>query len=126
MAMPWLAISSHAEHEAPARDQVEGGEGLGRHDRLALGRQRDAGAERDPLGDGGGRGQRDEGIQRALVALGQLGLAGRWRRDAADRDVGVLGQVQRVEAPVLDLTGQRRDVDRLVRREDGDSVAHGR
>ena len=45
--------------------------GLGRDDRLALGDDADAGAEQDPVGDGGGRAQRDERVERALVLLGE-------------------------------------------------------
>ena len=106
---------------------VEGGDGLGRDDRLALGGQGDAGAERDAsVVTAAAAARATSGSRRALVLLGQLGVAGRRRRAPADRDVGVLGEVERVEAPVLGLPGQLDDVHRLVGGEHGDPVAHVR
>ena len=43
-----VPAEADAEHEAPAGQVVEGGDGLRGDDRLALGGQGDAGAEADP------------------------------------------------------------------------------
>ena len=71
-----VPAEADAERGPAAAQVVEGGDGLGGHDRLALGRQQDAGAE--PDGGGGGRrgGQRDERVEASLVLLGELGVAG--------------------------------------------------
>ena len=55
-----------------------------------------------PLGDRGRGGQGDVRVERAAVLLGQH-RAARPRRAPAGRDVGVLGDPQRLEAPVLEL-----------------------
>ena len=61
-------------------------------------------------GDRGGGGQRDPRVEGARVAVvGQRLVAGAGVRGGPlDRDVGVLGHVERVEAPLLGRLGERR------------------
>ena len=80
------------------------------------------------LGDrraGGQRGPRVEGAQVAVV--GQRLVAGaRVGRGPLDRDVRVLGHVDRVEAAVLGRLGEGGGRDAAVGGEEDDAVAHGR
>ena len=72
-----------------------------------------------------GCGQDDQRVEGARVLPGQLVVAGGRRGAADDRDVGVLGQVDRVEAAGLGLDGELDGIHRLVGREDGDPEPHG-
>ena len=87
---------------------VERGHLLGQHDRVVLGGQQDAGAEPDALGDGGRGGQRDEGVETALVVVEAHAFDQGGRRVLRDGEVRVLGQPERVEAELLDRDGERR------------------
>ncbi len=102
-----VPAGADAEQEAPAREPVERGDLLGGHDRIALDHQADAGAQLDALGRGRRERQRHERVQRVAV-LGRQHVAARVGRLAADRDVRVLGDEQRVERPLLDQPGERR------------------
>ena len=51
---------------------VEGGDGLGRDDGVALGDEEDAGAEPERRGRGGAGGEGDERVDGAAVLVGQL------------------------------------------------------
>ena len=113
-----------AEHEAPARLRVEGGDRLGRHDRLALRDEADARTDDETVGDRGGHPQRDERIERALVLLREFVVARGRRRAATRRDVRVLGEVQRRETAILDGARELDHADRLVGREHGDPELH--
>src|SRR5690606_30399300 len=104
-------------------DQVEGGDLLGQQDRVALDDQRDAGADAQPLGDGGGGGQRDEGVERPVVRLRQLSPAGP-RRLPLDRDVRVLRQEQRPETALLQGPPQRRRRDPVIGHERRNTEFH--
>ncbi len=101
------------EHGSARGDKVEGGHLLGRDDRVPLGHQCDAGAQQDPLGHRGGRAERDERVEGAVVDLRQL-TTGRVRRAAVHRDVGVLGDEQGVERSLLDGAPERGGRDALV------------
>ena len=72
---------------------------------------------------GGGEG--DERVEGAAVLLGQLGSAGP-RRAPARRDVGVLGDPERLEAAGLQLGRQAVGADRQVGREDQGADVHPR
>ena len=82
------------------------------------------GAEPDRLRHRGGGGERDVGIGAAQVLLAELGAAGRRRGPPAGRDVGVLGDVERVEAASLGLAGDLDGLHRLVGRVDRDADLH--
>ena len=97
-----------AEHEPSAREHVEAGDRLRGDDRLPLRDERDAGAEQDAVRDRRGHRERDERVERALVLVAELGVAGRRRGAARHRDVRVLGQVHRMQAAGLDLTRRSR------------------
>ena len=84
----------------PTGEVVERGDGLGLHDRIVLGDERDAGGQPQPLGDRSRDGEGDERVEGAAVLLGQLGPAGP-RRAPARRDVRVLGHPERLEAACL-------------------------
>ena len=105
---PWCSISSSFQptpmpsDTRPSDSEVERGDRLGLDDRVVLGDERDAGAEAQPLRHRRRGGEGDERVERAAVLLGQLRAAGP-RRAPARRDVGVLGDPQRLEAAVLQL-----------------------
>ena len=106
--MPWASISScvpagaDAEDDAPVGDAVESGDFLGRVDGVALGDEGNGSADLQVLRDGGGSGQRDEGVVHALVDHGRLG---------GEREVGREGHVrmlrheQGLEPEALGLPG---------------------
>ena len=114
-----------AEHEAPAAQVVERRDRLRGHDRLPLGHEADPGAEGDAIGDRGRRRERHQRVEGALVLLAQLVVAGRRRRAPGDRDVGVLGEVERREAALLRGARERDGIHRLVGREHRHPEAHG-
>ena len=70
---------------------VEGGHLLGQNDGVVLGRQQDPGAEPDALGDGGGRGQRDQRVEAALVVVEAHAFDQGGRHVLTKRQVRVLG-----------------------------------
>ena len=107
-----VPTEADAEDEATARQLVERCHRLGGDDRLALGDEADAGPEQDPLGDRGGDGEGHERIQRPLVLLGELGVPRRRGGAARDRDVRVLGEVDRMQPTVLD--GRAKSSGRMV------------
>ena len=103
------------------------GDRLGGDDRVALGDEEDAGAEAEALGGHRGGAPRATSGSRVRLYFSSMGVrpvGHRPRRPAARRDVGVLGQPERVEAPLLERPGQLDDADRQVGGEDGDAVAH--
>ena len=73
---------------------------------------RDAGGELDRRGDRGRCAQRHERVERAAVELGQRPTT-RIRGRAAGRDVGVLGEEDRLEAARLRFRRQRVRRDRV-------------
>ena len=95
-----------AERDPSAREMVEGGHLLGQQDRLVLGGEENAGAESDARGDGGGGGERDQWVEAALVVVEADAADERRRRVLLDGKVGVLGDVERVEAELLDRGGE--------------------
>ncbi|MDQ0909842.1 hypothetical protein QFZ22_005827 [Streptomyces canus] len=107
----------------PPERVVEGRDLLGEVDRVVLGDERDAGAETEPLGDGGGLAERDEGVEGTAVLARQV-AAGRVRGGPLDGDVRVLGQIQPGEAPRLQLTGDPGRGDGLVGEEDRHGNSH--
>ena len=111
-ATPWSAASGRfqpkpdAEHHPAAAQVVERGHLLGQHDRVVLGDQHHPGAEGDPLGGRGRGGQGHERVEAAAVVVELDALDQSRRRVVADRQVGVLGQVERGEPPLLGRPGQ--------------------
>ena len=114
-----------AEHEPAVREVVEGRHGLRGDDRIALRDQADAGADDQPLRRGRRHRERDERVERALVLLAQLRVAGRRRRPPARRDVRVLRDVERVQPTLLDRARELGRTHRLVGHEHGDAEMHG-
>ena len=104
-----LAVPAGAdpEQEPAVGDAVDRRDLLGGRDRVALDDQADAGADEQPLGRRRGGGQRDERVVDPPVLVGQL-AAGRIGRLAADRDVGVLGEPERLEAVLLGAAARDR------------------
>jgi hypothetical protein len=95
-----------AENQTPSRDEIKRGELLGEGNRIVLRNQPDRGTQPDPLGQCGRGTQSHVGVEAALVLFTQNRVPGWRRRSPADGDVGVLGDVKRVEASVLGLLGQ--------------------
>ncbi len=73
--------------------------------------------------DGRRGGERCEGVVDPAVLVGQL-AARRVRRLAADRDVGVLGEEERLEVELLGSAGELDRLRRGLRREDRQSELH--
>ncbi len=113
-----------AERETAAGEVVERGGLLRQVDGVVLGDQRDAGAEGQPLGDGGGLPEGHEGVECPAVLVRQL-AARRVRGVPADGDVGVLGQVQPGESALLQLARDPDRRDRPVGEEDRCGDPHG-
>src|SRR6185312_13157847 len=111
-----VPAAADAKDEPPARQPVEAGDAFRGDDRVALGNEADAGAEHQLLGRRCREAQRDERVVRVRIALGQLAAAAE-RRLAAGRDVGVLGDVERVEAAIFERARQLGDVDAVIGRE---------
>ncbi|GAA3058619.1 hypothetical protein GCM10020000_46730 [Streptomyces olivoverticillatus] len=88
-----------------------------------LGDEHHAGAQRDPVGDGGGLGERHERVESAAVLRRQRVADGR-RGAAALRNVGVLGEKEPGEAALLQLVGEPDRADRLVGEEDRGGDPH--
>ena len=118
-----VPAGADAEQEPPAREAVERGDLLRRADRIALDQQADRGADPDPLRRVGHRGESHERVVDPPVLARQL-PARRVGRLAARRDVGVLGDEDRLEAALLRHPGERGRLDRLVGREVGDAEVH--
>ena len=119
-----VPTEAHTEHEPTTRLLVERRDRLRGDDRLPLRDETDAGADDEPLRDRSRDAERDERVERVLVLVGELRVAGRGRRDPARRDVRVLREVQRVQAAVLDRARELRHADRLVRCEHRDAELH--
>ena len=100
-----IPAAAEPEDEAPAREPVEAGHGLGGHDGVPLRQQADAGAEGQLLGRGCCESERHEGVMGVRIALLQR-AAGREGRAPAGGDVGVLGHEERLETPVLKGAGE--------------------
>src|SRR5256885_12146893 len=118
-----VPAAAEAEEEAPAREDVEARDLLGQGDRIVLDAQADARADLERAGRRGRGGERDEGVERVRVLARELGPAGKGRAPAR-RNVGVLGDEQRLEAALLGGARQLVDADRVIRREDADAVVH--
>ena len=112
-----VPAEADAEHEPAARELVERGDRLGGDDRLALGGQAMPVPSRMRSVTAPAAASATNGSSVRLYSSAQLGVAGRRRRAPLDRDVRVLGEVQRVEAALLGLAGQLDDVHRPVGRE---------
>src|SRR5262249_23302438 len=74
-------------------------------------------------GDGGRRGQGDEGIHHVVVLLGQVAALGKGRA-ARERNVRVLGRPHRLEAALLEGPRQLGGGHRVVREEDRGAEVH--
>ena len=121
-----MYIQRYIPHFPAAGEVVQGGDLLGQGDRVGLHRQRDRGRQPDAGRDRRGGGQRDPRVEGAGVAVvGQRLVAGaRVGRLPLDRDVGVLGHVERVEAPLLRGRAEGGGADAAVGGEEDESVAH--
>ena len=98
---------------------------LGQQDRVVLRDEQDAGAEPDARRHRGRRGERDQRVEAALVVV-EAHAADECRRCVlAHREVGVLGEVERVEAELLDRGGQHGRGQVAVGQGGGDAQAHG-
>ena len=89
------------ERHSTARNDIEGGDCLRHDDRVMLRDKRDARPEPEAIGDGRDGRQRDEGVDHALACLEPGGVVGN-EGPHRQRDVRVLGQVERLEAMMLE------------------------
>ncbi len=103
---------------------VEARDLLGERDGVPLDDEADTGAELEGLGHRRGRAEGHERIERVPVLARQIGPAGP-RALAARRDMGVLGQPDRLEAARFELTRELVGLYGVVRGEHGDAVLHG-
>src|SRR3984885_5553470 len=118
-----VPAAANAEEKASTGEPVQARGLLGGDDRVTLGHEEDARAKQESVGRRGGRGESHEGIE-AVPVLARHLAAVRIRCGAVSRYVGVLGEEQRVEAPLLDLARQPPGVDGIVSREEPDSQLH--
>ena len=107
--------------EAAARLLVDGGQGLGGDDGVALCRQQDAGSEPDSGRDRGRHRQGGQRVEEVQVAVGEL-AAERVGRLTGDRDVGVVRYPESVKAAFLDRAGHVGDAEAAVGRDHRDAV----
>ena len=77
------------------------------------------------VGDRGGGGQRDQRVEAALVVVEAHAADEGGRRVLLHGEVGVLGQVERVEAELFDRAGQHGRGQVAVGQGGGDAEAHG-
>src|SRR5450759_4239819 len=120
LAVPTCA---DAENETAVRDKVDAGGFLRGVDRVALDQKAYAGSKPNRLRGRGSDRERDERIHGVPVVLGQV-RAPRPRRLAAGRDVGMLGDPQRLEAKLLGGGRELAHRDRVVGRKDRDAELH--
>jgi hypothetical protein len=66
-----IPAGSNAEEEPSIREQIEARDRLGQRDRVVLDDETDARPDLQVLGDGRGRGEPDERVERVRVLLGQ-------------------------------------------------------
>ena len=94
-----LLVPAHADaqHDAPARHVIEGGDRLGQREQVVLERQRDPGGEPQPLGGTGRHGEADERVHHPRVLRRHL-TAGRVGRASRHGDVRVLADPQRLRS----------------------------
>ena len=120
-----LAIPAAAdpELEPAARQMVDRCDLLRGRDRVALDDQADAAADPQRRGRLRRRRQRDEQVVGVAVLARQL-TAARVRALAAGRDVGVLGEEQRLVAALLHEARDLAGADRVVGGEVSDSEVH--
>lgn len=97
-----VPAEAQAEREPAAGEMVEGGDLLRQVDRVVLGDQRDAGAEREVFRDRGGLAEGDERVEGAAV-LGRKFAARRVRGVPGHRDVGVFGQIEPGESALFEF-----------------------
>src|SRR5262249_45469627 len=120
-----LAIppGADAELQAPAGEVVDAGDLLGGEDRVALDDEADPTAHAKPGRRLGRRGERDEEVV-AVPVLGRQMVAAAPRALAARRDVGVLGEEQRLVAAILEPAGEPAGREPVVGREVADAEGH--
>ena len=118
-----VPTEADAERETATGEEVERGGGLCGDDRIVLRDEEDAGADAEARRCHRRGGERDERVEAAAVLVGQLAAVGVGRASAR-RDVGVLGDPDRVEAALFDRLGQLDHADRHVGDEHRDAVSH--
>ena len=127
---PWSSASALFQPKPipnvkrPRREMVERGDLLGQHDRIMLSRQKDPGAQADALGGGDRSREGDEGAKRPAIVLEPDSLHQRRGDIGPQRQMGVFGEEEGVEAPVLDSPGQRSGRHVAVGQKGGDAELH--
>ena len=120
-----VPAGADAELKAAAGQVVDRRDLLGGDDRVALDHQADAAADAQPGGRQRRRRQRDEQVVgRRVLARDRPATGVRGR--ALGRDVGVLGEEQRVVAALLDQPSDLTRADAVVGGEVTDSEFHAR
>jgi hypothetical protein len=96
-----------SQGETAAGEMVEGGDLLGQDDRIVLGDQKDPGPEGDPLGGRHGSRKGDEGAESPAIVLDPHTFDEGRRHVGPEREMRVLGEIERVEAALLGGAGER-------------------
>jgi hypothetical protein len=103
-----------AEQETAARDLVDRSDLLGRLDRVALSNQANAGPEQQRFGDRRGRTEHHERVHHVIILLRKVAATGEGRV-ARQRNVGMFGHPERIEAALLQRQRQFGRRHRIVR-----------
>ena len=115
---------SDAEYKSAVRLSIKGCDCLGGNDRLSLCNQSYASAKENPVCHSGTHSESDQGIEGALVLVVEHLVASWGCRLAAERNMGVLGEVERVEPTLLNGAPEGYRSDGPVCHEHGYAVLH--
>jgi hypothetical protein len=117
----------NAQADSSTGEMIERRDGFRQSDRIVFDRQRHRGGQPHPRGDRAGRPQAYPRIQRAHVAVvrQRFVAGGRMGRFALDRDMGVLGHVERLKPVVIGESGSRRRGDSAIAGEQHKPEVHG-
>jgi len=119
-----VPAAADPELEASSRERVEARHLLGELDRIALHHQADAGTDPQLTRGLGRHRERHEGIHHVVVLHREAALVSS-RRERRDREVGMLGHPERLEAVLLGGDSELCGMNRVVGRKDGEAVLHG-
>src|SRR5262249_24527851 len=111
-----IPAAADTKKKAAAADLINGGNELRGLDGIALLHEQDASAELDALGCTSGSCEDHERIHGLGILFGKFTAAGEWSL-ARERNMGVLGRLDAIEAPLLQCDCQLRSRHRILGKE---------